>query len=174
MADEDLEIMAQLARDVPEGGLIVEVGSWMGQSTQCWAMNTRARVIAVDLWKWMPKTYEGPHADLVNLQGDPYRQFLRNTMHLTNVTPIVRESSGGEWDHGDIDLVFIDAMHQNPWIHDDIAYWEPKVKPGGVICGDDYSKKFPAVIEESKSLARRLQVDLELPGRKLWVVRKPL
>lgn len=173
MAEEDLEIMAELAKQVPEDGLIVEVGSWMGQSTQCWSMNTKAQVIAIDLWKWMPKTYDGPHEDLVDLHDDPYTQFLRNTMHLENVTPMVRESSGGDWEHGDIDLVFIDAMHQNPWVRDDIGYWEPKVKPGGIICGDDYAPMFPAVIEESKALASRLGVPLETPGSKFWLVKKP-
>lgn len=173
MAPEDLEIIAELARGVPAGGTIVEVGSWMGQSTQAWSLNTQARIFAIDLWAWMPKTYEGPGAGAVDLKGDAYTQFLGFTRHLTNVTPLRRESSGGEWDHGLVDLVFIDAMHQNPWVAQDIAYWETKVKPDGILCGDDYSDYFPAVVEESRKLASRLGVPLETPGWKMWIVRKP-
>ncbi|MBC7181679.1 MAG: class I SAM-dependent methyltransferase [Roseovarius sp.] len=173
MAEEDLEIIAELAKQVPQDGLIIEVGSWMGQSTQAWSMNTCAKVYAIDLWKWMPKEYKGPAKDAVNLKGDPYAQFLAFTRHLTNVIPMRRESSGGDWELGMADIVFIDAMHQNPWVANDIAYWEPKVKSGGIICGDDYSPAFPAVVEESKKLADRLGVPLETPGRKFWIVRKP-
>lgn len=174
MDSQDLRVMAQLARNVPDHGLIVEIGSWMGQSTQCWALNTNASVIAIDLWEWMPKEYTGPYPELVNLKGDPFAQFSRNTAHLKNIIPLRRNSSGGEWEHGAIDIAFIDAMHQNPWVAEDIAYWEPKVRPGGIICGDDYAEKFPAVMLESRALADRLGVALQLPGKKFWMVRKPL
>lgn len=107
------------------------------------------------------------------LKGDPFEQFSRFTRHLANITPIRRNSSGGDWEHGEVDLVFIDAMHQNPWVAEDIAYWEPKVRSGGIICGDDYADMFPAVMEESRKLADRLGVPLETPGRKMWIVRKP-
>lgn len=107
------------------------------------------------------------------MKGDPFVQFHANVGHLSNVIPLRRNSSGGEWDNGSVDIVFIDAMHQNPWVGEDIRYWEGKVEPGGVICGDDYSKKFPAVIEEAHACADRHGVPLELPGQKLWVVRKP-
>lgn len=173
MHAKDLEVMAELARRVPDDGLIVEVGSWMGQSTQTWALNTRARVIAIDRWEWMPKEYEGPAKALVDLEGDPFEQFKRFTAHLHNMTPMRRNSSGGAWNEQLADIVFIDAMHQNPWVHDDISYWETKVKPGGVICGDDYSPMFPAVMQESQACADRFGVALETPGHKLWSVRTP-
>jgi hypothetical protein len=163
MHPADLEVMAELARKVPDDGLIVEVGSWMGQSTQTWCQNTRAEVIAIDKWEWMPKEYGGPHKELVDLNGDPFEQFKRFTAHLHNLTIMKRPSSGGAWTRPLADLVFIDAMHQNPWVHDDIIYWETKVKPGGVICGDDYSPVFPAIVEESAACAERFGVPLGRP-----------
>ena len=173
MHPKDLQVMAELAEKVPSDGLIVEVGSWMGQSTQTWAQNTKAKVIAIDRWEWMPKVYDGPHADLVDLAGDPYTQFLSFTDHLENVVPLRRNSSGGEWSEQLADIVFVDAMHQNPWVHEDITYWETKVKPGGIICGDDYAAMFPAVMQESKACADRFGVPLETPGHKFWLVRIP-
>lgn len=173
MAPRDLQLMTDMAQAVPEGGLIVEVGSWMGQSTQTWALNTKGRVIAIDKWEWMPPTYDGPHGELVNLKGNPFAQFQAFTAHLHNITPMRRNSSGGDWSEPLADIVFIDAMHRNPWIHDDIVYWETKVKPGGFICGDDYSKAFPDVITEAKACAERLMSPLETPGQKFWRVRLP-
>ena len=173
MNPKDLIVIAELAAAVPPDGLIVEVGSWMGQSTQAWAANTSATVIAIDLWKWMPKEYKGPFGDTVDLKGDPLKQFLAFTAHLPNVVPIQRNSSGGDWPHPPADIVFIDAMHQAPWVAEDVAYWETKVKPGGIICGDDYANMFPAVKEEAAACAERHGVPLETPGHKFWMVRLP-
>lgn len=173
MAPKDLDVIAELSRSVPYDGLIVEVGSWMGQSTEAWALNTKARIIAIDLWEWMPKEYSGPGEASVNLAGDPYGQFRNYTKHMLNIFPLRRESSGGEWLYGNADIVFIDAMHRNPWIGQDIRFWEEKVKPGGIICGDDYSDMFPDVKSESAACAKRLGTDLETPGTKFWIVRKP-
>src|SRR5690606_694353 len=100
-------------------------------------------------------------------------QFLQFVSGIPNIVPLRRNSSGGDWPHGQADIVFIDAMHQNPWVGEDIRYWEQWVKPGGIICGVDYSKKFPDVIAEATACAARHGVELELPGQKLWVVRKP-
>lgn len=36
------------------------------------------------------------------------------------------------------DLVFIDAGHDYASVYNDIKYWYPKVKKGGIICGDDW------------------------------------
>jgi predicted O-methyltransferase YrrM len=173
MHEKDLQVIVQLASAVSDNGIIVEVGSWLGQSTYAWAANTKAKVYAIDLWKWMPKEYRGSAPEKVDLKGDPYEQFAKNVADLDNVVPLRRNSSGGEWGYQPADIVFIDAMHQNPWVAQDIEYWEPKVKPGGILCGDDYSTMFPAVQEESQKLADRLGVHLELPGQKFWLVRKP-
>jgi len=37
-----------------------------------------------------------------------------------------------------LDLVYIDANHEYEFVMDDIKYWLPKIKKGGIICGHDY------------------------------------
>lgn len=173
MAEADLQVMERLAREVPQGGSIVEVGSWLGMSTWTWAASApHATVYAIDLWKWMPKEYNGPGSPL-NLKADPFALFAANVAEHKNIVPLRRESSGGAWTHGPIDLVFIDAMHQDPWVWDDVVFWEKHVRPGGIVCGDDYSKKFPAVQRAAQGCADRFGVKLELPGTKFWMVRVP-
>ena len=45
-----------------------------------------------------------------------------------------------------LDLVFIDALHDEEHVDEDIHLWTPKVRPGGVVCGHDYdNKRFPGV-----------------------------
>jgi hypothetical protein len=38
-----------------------------------------------------------------------------------------------------LDYVFIDALHTHKAVKEDIALWFPKIRPGGVLIGDDYS-----------------------------------
>lgn len=44
-----------------------------------------------------------------------------------------------------LDLVFVDAIHSYEAVMDDIKWWLPKVRTGGVLCGHDYIKKWPGV-----------------------------
>jgi hypothetical protein len=37
-----------------------------------------------------------------------------------------------------LNFVYIDANHDFKYISEDIAGWTKKVKPGGIVCGDDY------------------------------------
>jgi predicted O-methyltransferase YrrM len=37
------------------------------------------------------------------------------------------------------DLVFIDADHAESAVLADIAAWMARVRPGGILCGDDYN-----------------------------------
>jgi predicted O-methyltransferase YrrM len=48
---------------------------------------------------------------------------------------------------GSLDFVWIDACHWYAQIREDISAWVPKVKPGGVVGGDDFSQDlFPSVV----------------------------
>ena len=37
-----------------------------------------------------------------------------------------------------VDVIYIDADHKYETVLADIRAWYPKVKPGGILCGDDY------------------------------------
>jgi predicted O-methyltransferase YrrM len=171
MHPKDLEVIKTLAARVPPHGIIVEVGSWLGQSTCAWAEHTQATIYAIDLWQWMPNTYHGPNSEKVDLKGDPFEQFQLNTKRYCNVIPLRRASSGVDWLGGPADLVFIDAMHQDPYINDDVRFWEQHLRPNAVVCGDDYSPVFPAVVNAAKACAERLGAELQLPGHKFWLVQ---
>mmetsp|Transcript_9334 Transcript_9334/g.20769 ORF Transcript_9334/g.20769 Transcript_9334/m.20769 type:complete len:420 (-) Transcript_9334:112-1371(-) len=48
-------------------------------------------------------------------------------------------------DASSLDLVFLDARHDYAAVADDIAAWMPKVRPGGILSGHDFSWMFPPV-----------------------------
>ena len=43
-----------------------------------------------------------------------------------------------DFEDNSIDAIYIDGNHTYDGVKEDIIYWSPKVKPGGLIVGDDY------------------------------------
>ncbi len=73
-----------------------------------------------------------------------------------NLAPLGKDAprliSGCSWEvaakyeDGSLDFVFIDGDHSFESVSKDIAAWLPKVRPGGIIAGHDYSAPFPGVM----------------------------
>lgn len=44
------------------------------------------------------------------------------------------------FDDGELDFVYIDANHSEPYVSQDIEAWTPKVRKGGIVAGHDYAR----------------------------------
>jgi Methyltransferase domain len=72
----------------------------------------------------------------------------------------------------EVDFVWVDGNHRYEWVRSDLEYYWPKVRPGGLLCGDDFTDNDDcqvgrAVAEFAR--ARGLEVQFALP---CWVIRK--
>jgi predicted O-methyltransferase YrrM len=137
MSEVELRWLAETAATVPEGGVIVEIGSYLGRSACALAANTRATVYCVDMWNhawdgWQPP---GPHSP-------NYSTFCFNTAEFDNITPIHQPSvlaAREMFESGSrADMIFIDAAHDEMNVRRDIESWRPLLKEGGVLAGHDY------------------------------------
>lgn len=54
---------------------------------------------------------------------------------------------------GELDFVYIDANHSEPYVTQDIEAWAPKVKSGGIVAGHDYARIKGNDLEDSKNWA---------------------
>jgi predicted O-methyltransferase YrrM len=130
--------------------IVIEVGSWLGQSTRHIAktLPEGGLVYAVDHWLGSPNEDNSPF-DIDNL----YRQFLSNVIHehLTDKIIPVRMFSEQAAKSLKIvpDLVYIDATHEYNEVYDDIVRWFPFVKGHGVLCGDDYYWGYEASVKRA-------------------------
>jgi len=61
-------------------------------------------------------------------EAPPKVYFIRKTS---------REAAS-EFEDGELDFVFIDAIHFYEYVKEDIELWLPKIRTGGIIAGDDY------------------------------------
>lgn len=55
--------------------------------------------------------------------------------------------------NGELDFVFIDANHSEPYVSQDIEAWAPKVRSGGIVAGHDYARIKGNNQEDSKNWA---------------------
>lgn len=64
-----------------------------------------------------------------------------------------------------IDSIFIDAGHEYEHCYGDIEAWLPLVRPGGIICGHDYSSMFPGVCDAVNELLPGFKIE---PDTRIW------
>ena len=126
LSDSEGELLYELAKGVPSGQAIVEIGSWEGKSTVWLAKGTEAgqrnKVYSID-------PHSGSKAHISEDGTNTYPAFINN---LTKagvqdiVVPLVKTSAEAvkRWREG-IGLLWIDAMHEYEDVKRDFLSWEP-------------------------------------------------
>jgi SAM-dependent methyltransferase len=145
-----LRLYHDMVQNAPsdEPSIFVEVGCWKGRSTAYLGVeiiNSRKPISLYCVDHFLgSKEHSG--LDTSNL----YNQFVAN---LEPVTDIMGDrfriyhmhsvQAAARFKRPIFDFVFLDGSHEVKDVHDDIKAWLPKVKPGGVLAGDDW--RYPEV-----------------------------
>jgi len=126
---------------------IAEIGTYMGRCTAMWNVKLINRGINYDYYtidhflgssEHHAKSMPNYKTTLKNLEP------IQNKIILLNL-PSVEASTKFKDEY--FDIVYIDASHEYEFVKEDIIAWLPKVKKGGIICGDDYVIGWPGVIK---------------------------
>ncbi len=156
MGERDLLQIEEWAKQVPENGVIVEVGSYKGRSASAWAeAHPSVKIYCIDYFY---------HLD----------EFKQNTQQWKNIIPIRGQSPNAIRYPGDmIDVFFLDAEHCNPTDWMNIEYFLPLIKKGGLLCGHDYpDPRFPDIVDNIKLLEKKLnQTVTHHPGTQMYSFR---
>jgi hypothetical protein len=126
---------------------IMEIGSYVGLSTAVLARHA-SYLLCVDTWAGsgkaddeMAELYDGVDVLEVFKQNTTMfpvpPAFHRRTLNPDSLPPILEGYKG-------FDLIFIDAGHDYESVKADIEVAKTVIKPGGIICGHDYTQ-FPGV-----------------------------
>lgn len=129
--EKDARRLAWLASQVPEDGVIVEIGSFWGRSAgyMASAMPVGAHLYCIDLWT-NPVDFNkfksnieriGMRERVTQIQGDSFKAAEAWTLP--------------------IDLLFIDATHTYAWVRNDYHNFAPHLKHGGLIAFHDYGAR---------------------------------
>ena len=133
---------AVLRRVARPGMRVLEIGTWKGLSTSVIArvvQEVGGHVYCIDTWAGNVGV-GGAHKQV--LVTDVFAVF-RTNMKLLGlwevVRPIYMDSAVAPEILKDqfFDVIFIDADHRYEFVKGDVTRLLPKLKPGGIICGDD-------------------------------------
>lgn len=134
-----------LARRLPAGARIVEIGSWKGKSTYCLAKGLRdGRIVAIDPFDGAGES--GHSYDRFKGETPLIEQFRANLTRdqmLEKVDIKVGRSSSFVGQVGPIDFLFIDGDHSIEGCKYDFEAFSPSVKAEGFVAFHDYNHRRP-------------------------------
>jgi len=147
LSDSEGELLYKLAKSVPSGQAIVEIGSWKGKSTVWLAKGAEAgqknKVHSID-------PHSGSEAHINGGETNTYPAFIGN---LTKagvqdiVVPLVKTpaEAAKRWRKG-IGLLSIDAVHEYEDVKRDLLSWELHLLPGARVAFHDCDQAGPAQV----------------------------
>jgi predicted O-methyltransferase YrrM len=116
---------------------MVEVGSYIGESTEVFAQNFSNSIIyCVDPWQSGYDTYDNASIDMDGVEDE----FDKKMKKYNNIFKIKKTSIEASYDfeNNSLDFVYIDANHTYQSVATDIEIWLPKIKKEGYIGFHDY------------------------------------
>jgi len=141
----ELEKIYNLACEVPQDGLIVEIGSYFGSSA-CMMAQTGKQIICIDCFK---AGFDGFGDDKVYMEDE----FKKNISPYSNIKLYNNLSNTAKkWVRKPIDLLFIDGDHSYEGVKADIQNYLFKVKEGGKIVFHDYASSHHGVKKAADEL----------------------
>jgi hypothetical protein len=136
---------------------VAEIGVWRGELsekilTMCPSVES---LLLVDAWEVVYGRSPGDGHWLVFGPGtsneemaDAYQAAQQVAAEHCKRATVVKAPSvkaAAEIPNGSLDCVLIDALHTYHACKEDILAWMPKLRPGGLMIGDDHSEFFPGV-----------------------------
>lgn len=171
--------------------IAAEVGVWKGASTIVMANEMKkfgepCAFISIDTWLGAWDHWDNPawHPSLAIEHGQPMimRTFMANIVDadLSDVVlPLPLDSINASEvlkNRGIyLDLLHLDGGHDYQAVASDLAVWWPRIRPGGLLIGDDYMQtgEWPGVREAFDEFFGRLSISFEHGAGKCRVF-KPL
>lgn len=163
----------EAVRLVPDGGTIVEIGSWRGRSAAFMAVEIansgkNIRFICVDSFS---VSLDG-NTLAVPCTADEFRANMASggASHLVELKHMTSAAAAAQLADRTCDFVFIDGAHDYESVRTDLCSWLPKVKVGGVIAGHDYGyagSAWPMVLVATQNVLSWNNVKTR-PGSVFW------
>jgi len=152
--DAEEEMLIKLARTVPDGGVIVEIGSEYGRSAGAFLLGSKrtVRLVSVDLF---PTDHPLVGDLLAAYQGNVEEIAQSMDRYVGTMRGDSAEASKHWPADKSIDLLFVDAGHTYEQVKADIDGWMQYVRIGGVAtfhdCAVDESSH-PLHLEVSRAI----------------------
>jgi len=132
-SDDILPRYEEWAAKLPEGAILVEVGTYRGRSLRYMAekihrLGKSVKIYGIDTSE-IPENWQ---VLLRNILAAPLEE--QHLIHLIRAPSVMASRM---FDDRLIDWVFIDALHTVEAVREDCLSWLPKIKKGGLLGGHD-------------------------------------
>jgi len=141
---DDLAAVAEKYFRRPGGATAAEIGVFRGDFAAKNLRRWTGRYYMIDAWSFRPgdpgdKNFRGERQN-----EDNYNSSKTKTAFASDRRQLIRSLSqpaAAQFEDGFFDWVYIDALHTTAALLADLEAWYPKVRPGGLISGDDYGDR---------------------------------
>jgi hypothetical protein len=137
-------VRGRLLESLPKGGVVAEIGVWEGNfSTRILEICQPRELHLIDPWLFMPEFSNTGFGRKKNalLMEEKYQQVVAKFEKDSRVK-IHRKTSKEALEampDASLDWVYLDGNHNAPFIDNDLEVSLRKVKPNGIISGDDFN-----------------------------------
>lgn len=143
MAGKRDETRRRMLEALPKNGVGAEVGVWEGKfSSVILEVCTPTKLHLIDPWEYDPRFNNTGFGRKKNADRMPQMFDLVTEKFAGDDRVVLHRATSAEalveMEDGYLDWVYIDGNHNEPFVGMDLALSLKKVKPGGVIAGDDY------------------------------------
>ena len=169
-------VMLDLVIDqFPAGGTWVELGSWTGRSAAYCVVELINRdklgeFYCVDTWKGEAAiAYD---TAIVQDLRKIFRQNVKPILKQITMLSMISWNAAAKFSDDSVDFCYVDAGHSYEAVTNDLTAWWPKLRPGSMFGGDDYTKGYPGVQQAVWDFFRPQDIPVRRAGR-CWLVTKP-
>ncbi len=145
---------------------IAEIGVFRGRGTALW--NVELINLGIEYKYYAIDNFLG-FAEWEKSGDDFYTETINNLNQIIDNISLIKNNSVPEsknYADKSFDIIYIDAEHGEEDVKNDISAWLPKIKLGGIICGDDYTESWVGVINAVSSKFDKVNI---LGNQQWWV-----
>ena len=137
-------VRTRLLGHMPKGGVAAEIGVWEGKfSERILEIAAPRELHLIDPWLYQPEfgnTGFGRKKNETRME-EMYREVKARFAGNAAVTVhrAMSKDALGSFPDGYFDWVYVDGNHNEPFVGEDLDLARRKVRPGGIIAGDDFN-----------------------------------
>jgi hypothetical protein len=159
----------------PKKGTWVELGSWTGRSAAYCVVELINRdklgeFYCVDSWQGETDIAydQGVIQDMENI----FRKNVNPVIDSITMLTMMSWAAAEKFKDESVDFCYVDAGHSYEAVTKDLTAWWPKLCPGAMFGGDDYTKGYPGVQQAVWDFFGPMNIKVRRSGR-CWLVTKP-
>ncbi len=138
--ESSLSTYIRLAKNLPPGAKLVEIGSYEGGSI----LTVAIACLNSDLTLYSVESFTGNYDGTMDGHRLPSMPAYYKNIHVDrpNMRLITINAASSvaarQFADATLDMVFIDDNHSEDGVRSSLRSWTRKVRPGGIIAGDDF------------------------------------